>query len=300
MTPGQEFSYSNVGFDLAALAVERITERSFEAFLRERFFVPLGMTDSFIRPARLSSFAGVRTRGYRRSGTASSSSTRSTSRGSTAAATCTRPRRTSRAGTRRGSGVLRCRRPVLEAGLRPATLGEGESGLTLLNLYRSPDGMRFWYHGHWQGFHDTIWRDLARERSIVFVSNNTIGSDLQSGLVPAVVALLDGQVPPPPPAWTPLRDADLPAVTGAWTVPGIGNVEIALREGGLLLRHVTGVRYALFRVEPAVFYAPGLEVWLGFDRDARGRVSGLVWRTLMGDVEGTRSAASRPLSRARP
>ena len=293
MTPGQGFSYSNFGFDLAALTVERITERSFEAFLRERFFVPLGMTDSFIRPARLSSFAGVRTRGYRRSGSRvelfDALDFEGFYGGGNVYASAQDLARWNEAWMRRPPLA----EPVLEVGLRPATLGEGDSGLTLLNLYRSPDGMRFWYHGHWQGFHDTIWRDLARERSIVFVSNNTIGSDLQSGLVPAVVALLDGQAPPQPPAWTTLRDADLPTVTGAWTVPGIGNVEIALREGGLLLRHVTGVRYALFRVEPAVFYAPGLEVWLGFDRDARGRVSGLVWRTLMGGAEGTRSSASR-------
>jgi hypothetical protein len=43
-------------------------------------------------------------------------------------------------------------------------------------------------------------------------------------------------------------------------------------------------------VDPAAFYAPGLEVWLGFETDARGQVSGLVWRTLMGSARGTRVA----------
>jgi hypothetical protein len=170
-------------------------------------------------------------------------------------------------------------------------LGEGFSGLTLLNLYRSPDGTQFWYHGHHQGFHDTVWRDLARERSIVFVSNSTIGSDLQSGLVPDVVALLDGRAPAPPPRWTPLAEGDLAATVGTWTVPGVGEVEIAPRDGGLLIRHATGVRYALFRDNPAAFYAPGLEVWLGFDRNARGEITGLVWRTVLGGVRGTRPAA---------
>ena len=297
MTPGQAFSYSNVGFDLAALMVERVSGRTFEAFLRERFWEPLGMTDSFIRPARLSSFAGVRTRGYRRNGDRwelfDALDFEGFYGGGNVYASAQDLARWNEAWLRRPPLPA----TVMEAGLRPVTLGEGESGLTLLNLYRSPDGTRFWYHGHWQGFHDTIWRDLARERSIVFVSNNTIGSDLQSGLVPAVVALLDGQAPPPPAAWKPLRDADLAAVRGTWTVPGTGDLEIAPREGGLLLRHVTGVRYALFRVEPAVFYAPGLEVWLGFDRDARGRVSGLVWRTLMGGARGTRASGSRAPSR---
>jgi CubicO group peptidase (beta-lactamase class C family) len=298
MTPGQSFAYNGFGFDLAALIVERITERSFEAFLRERFFAPLGMTDSFIRPARLSAFEGVRTRGYRRVGRRiepfDALDLEGFYGGGNVYASARDLARWNEAWIRRpplpdGS--------VLEAGLRPVPLGEGESGLTLLNLYRSPDGTRYWYHGHWQGFHDTIWRDLARERSIVFVSNNTIGSDLQSGLVPAIVALLDGRDVPPPPAWTPLRDADLQGVAGTWRIPGTGDVEITPREGGLLVRDVTGVRYALFRVEPAVFYAPGLEVWLGFDRDARGRVAGLVWRTLQGAARGTRLPGGRAPSR---
>ena len=288
MTPGQAFSYSNVGFDLAVLVVERITGRPFEAFLRERYFVPLGMTASFIRPVRLTAFEGVRTRGYRRVGGRwelfDAFDLEGFYGGGNVYASARDLARWNEAWIRKPPLAA----PMLEAGLTPVRLTEGESGLTLLNLYRSPDGTRFWYHGHHQGFHDTIWRDLARERSIVFVSNVTIGADLQSGLVPDVVALLDGGTPAPPPRWMPLTEEELPGVQGIWTVPGVGDVEITPRSGGIQVRHATGVRYALFRVEPAAFYAPGLEVWLGFDRDARGQVAGLVWRTLMGSTRGTR------------
>ncbi|HET9316266.1 MAG TPA: serine hydrolase domain-containing protein [Vicinamibacteria bacterium] len=290
MTPGQAFAYSNVGFDLAALVVERVRGLSFESFLRERFFGPLGMTDSFIRPARLSAFAGVRTRGYRpgpRWELFDAFDLEGFYGGGNLYASARDLARWNEAWIEKPPLTP----AMVETGLQPVRLGQGDSGLTLLNLYRSPDGTRFWYHGHHQGFHDTIWRDLLRERSIVLVSNSTIGSDLQSGLVPDIVALLDGGTPQPPPRWVLLTDRQRAAAMGTWRVPGVGDVEILPREGGLQVRHVTGVRYALFRDAAAAFYAPGLEVWLGFETDERGQVTGLVWRTLMGGARGTRVAA---------
>jgi CubicO group peptidase (beta-lactamase class C family) len=295
MTPGQSFEYNGFGFDLAALIVERLGGRSFDAFLRERFFAPLGMTDSFVRPARLSAFEGVRTRGYRRE------------RGRMVLFDAL-----DLEGFYGGGNVYASARDLarwneawidrpplpaalLEAGLTPTRLGEGPSGLTLLNLYRSPDATRFWYHGHWQGFHHTIWRDVPRRRSIVFVSNNAIGDDLQSGLVPDVVALLDGRERPAPPTWKPLTQAELATVSGRWSVAGVGEVELDRGEDRFHVRDVTGVSYALFPTGPGVFYAPGLEVWLGFDRDGAGRpgfgrAPALVWRTLVGGFRGTKVA----------
>ena len=43
-TPGTQWSYSNTGFNLAAIIVERVSGQSFQAFTRERLFQPLGMT----------------------------------------------------------------------------------------------------------------------------------------------------------------------------------------------------------------------------------------------------------------
>jgi CubicO group peptidase (beta-lactamase class C family) len=45
-TPGTAWSYSNSGYSLAVLIVERISGQSFSAFTRERIFAPLGMTNS--------------------------------------------------------------------------------------------------------------------------------------------------------------------------------------------------------------------------------------------------------------
>jgi CubicO group peptidase (beta-lactamase class C family) len=44
--PGTQFSYSNMGFTLAAMAIESITGERYESWLERELLVPLGMTDS--------------------------------------------------------------------------------------------------------------------------------------------------------------------------------------------------------------------------------------------------------------
>lgn len=44
--PGEEWEYSDQGYFLAGLAVERATDRGFAELMTERFFHPLGMTDT--------------------------------------------------------------------------------------------------------------------------------------------------------------------------------------------------------------------------------------------------------------
>lgn len=45
-TPGAEYSYSNSGYQLAAIIVERVSGKKFGEFTQERIFKPLGMTNS--------------------------------------------------------------------------------------------------------------------------------------------------------------------------------------------------------------------------------------------------------------
>jgi hypothetical protein len=45
-TPGSEYSYSNSGYNLAAIIVERVSKQKFTAFVEERLFKPIGMTNS--------------------------------------------------------------------------------------------------------------------------------------------------------------------------------------------------------------------------------------------------------------
>lgn len=47
--PQSQYLYSNTGFHLLALIVEKLSGMSFPQFVKERIFIPLGMTHSFVR-----------------------------------------------------------------------------------------------------------------------------------------------------------------------------------------------------------------------------------------------------------
>ena len=50
---GARFSYSNIGFDLAAYTIERITGSRFEDFVRDEVYKPLGMKHSAVNGAEV-------------------------------------------------------------------------------------------------------------------------------------------------------------------------------------------------------------------------------------------------------
>src|SRR4026207_236665 len=66
-TPGSEYSYSNSGYNLAAIIVERVSKQKFPAFVEERLFKPIGMKNSSWRDASQRIVPG-RAQGYSRQG----------------------------------------------------------------------------------------------------------------------------------------------------------------------------------------------------------------------------------------
>lgn len=65
--PGELFEYSNTGYNLLALIVERVTGRTFEEFSAAHIFQPLGMADTSIVTEYPADIAGL-ARGYSPSG----------------------------------------------------------------------------------------------------------------------------------------------------------------------------------------------------------------------------------------
>jgi CubicO group peptidase (beta-lactamase class C family) len=49
--PGERFEYSDLGADMLGFVVEAVSGKSLDSFLDERVYEPLGMTDTFFRPA---------------------------------------------------------------------------------------------------------------------------------------------------------------------------------------------------------------------------------------------------------
>jgi CubicO group peptidase (beta-lactamase class C family) len=69
-TPGSEYSYSNSGYNLAAIIVERVSKQKFPTFVEERLFKPVGMKNSSWRDDYQRIVPG-RAQAYSRQGTGS-------------------------------------------------------------------------------------------------------------------------------------------------------------------------------------------------------------------------------------
>ena len=257
--PGTAFEYSSFGYDLAALAGARAAGKPFGELLRERIFLPLGITSAFLRPGRLSEFPGVRTVGYRRvDGKLQLNEVFDME------------------AFHGGSNIYISAHdlhrwnasPLSEAQTEFARVGGAASALTLGNWYRSADGELFSYAGHLQGFHSEVFRNTRSRRSIVYVSNNTIDPWMQHGIVRAVNAILDGRELPSltAPAVDAVPKEDRGRLAGRWGMPDGDVLTIELAERRLSMSR-NGVSYRMVQVEPRAFYVPGLDYMVGLAGD---------------------------------
>jgi CubicO group peptidase (beta-lactamase class C family) len=293
--PGTAFAYSSLGFDLAALAAARATGKQYGDLLAERFFRPLGITPAFARPARLSEFPPPRTTGYRREGgelvvndVFDNEAFVGGSNLYVSARALDRWNRALLDGTALPPAPL-------EAAHAYATIGDAPSTLTLGSWYRTPDGNAYWYSGHLQGFHNEVFREVAKRRSIVYVSNNTIEPWLQKGIVRAVTAVLDGGPAGHliAPATQEISAGERASLAGRWLLETRDVIAIE-NDAGRLMLVSNGVRYPIVQITRRAFYVPGVDHILGF---ARSREGGPVDRihvsTNVSEAWGVRNQASK-------
>lgn len=172
--PGTRFEYSNLGYDAAALVIERVSGRSYEAFVRERFFAPLGLSSSFARPARLADWPGVRTRGYRyRDGRWQDFDAFDGEAFLGASNLMFSAADLARWGDAHAAG--RVLPAAVAAAARPPPLIDGRSSpIDGLSWVCSDDGRRCHYTGSVQAFHAFVHWDRERRETVAFVSNGAL------------------------------------------------------------------------------------------------------------------------------
>lgn len=281
--PGTGFQYSGTGFDLAAIIVERITGMSYGAFLRERFFEPLRMNSTFLRPAWLADWKGVRTLSYRPKGDSLE----------------VYDVEDNRAFHGRGNIYWSAQdlykwsasfytRPVLDpsilaSALKPPVYGEGHySAINHLSWYYADGGHRFYYTGHTRGFYSFVYWDADLKHSVVYVSNN-MPMWLRPVLARALIHALEGRQTPPidAPVFLEPSAENLAAVTGVYDVDSVGRVSITLNGEQLYAQVVDSAPYEMFPVNESV-YVPGLDAWVGF---AGGENQPTIhWNTVFGGL----------------
>jgi len=288
--PGVLFEYSSTGSDLAALIVERASGQSYESFLAERIFRPLGMETVFVRPGRFADWPGVRTLSYRRAGDS-----------------LVVHDIWDREGFYGGSNLYLSAEdlyrwvasfaatpvlddPTLARGLGPARLNAGQAtGINLLSWYTSPDQTRFAYPGVLQGFYSVGYWDTDGD-AVAFVTNTNMPSWLRGQLTAAVVSILETGTHRPlvPPENEQVASEDLHAIARAYPLDSLRTARIAVDGEAAYVSIEGGIRYRMFQADDGAFYVPGLDAGVTFALRRDDRLQVMRWRTAFEQIDAAR------------
>jgi CubicO group peptidase (beta-lactamase class C family) len=264
--PGTQYEYSNLGFDAAALVIERITGQSYEAFVKERFFSRLGLESSFARPARLADWRGVRTVGYRWRDGAWQLNDSSDNEGFLGASNLYfSAADLARWGSANASGAA-LPRPVFESGQVHLPVAGLPLPVTGLSWYCDDRKVRCNYTGHNAGFHGFVLWDRERNETVAFISNSTLPAWKTASLQRELVNALAGRAPDvdPPAAFIEVYKAAPAEVTGTYVASGLPPITLTAVDGQIKMRWGDGLAFDAYPAAKQVLYVPGLDFYLAF------------------------------------
>ena len=298
--PGTRFEYTNLGYDAAALVIERVSGQRYAEFVRERFFAPHGLQDSFARPAHFADWPRPRTQGYR---FAQGRWQDHDAYDDEAFLGASNLIFSARDLARWGNAWAQARvlpAAAEQAGRWPLNIDGIPSAINGLSWYCAPQGERCHYTGSLNGFHALVHWDRERRETVAFVSNSHIPPWTLTPLQRGLVALLAGRPAPPEAvqaaALAAIEPAARAALAGDYRLPGLGLLRLRSFERRLRVRLDDGIEYDAYPVSRSVFYVPGTDWWLGFSPDpARGDGHWrLHLRSLHAQADGTRESRESP------
>jgi CubicO group peptidase (beta-lactamase class C family) len=267
LPPGVVAEYSNLGFDLAALVLERVSGKKVGELWSERYFKRLGMQATYARPARFADWPGPRVLGYRFRNDAWELHDAVDGEGFIGASNV---HASARDWARWGDAFARGLAMApdrLQAGLREGLFDSGmRNRLTRLSWYCHADLERCHYTGAYNGFFSQVYWDRARREVVAYVSNGTLPPWRCAALTRDLVDVLAGRTPAPEPVQQPLRvlNKDIPSWAGGYSAPGLGPLAISSQGAQAFVRVGSGGLASIYPVGGGVFYAPMLDLWLGF------------------------------------
>lgn len=271
--PGTQFEYSNLGFDAAALVVERVSGQPIAKVFRDRFFAPLGMDSAFARPARFADWPGPRTLGYQWADTGWTVVDVFDNEGFIGGSNVyfSALDLAKWAGAHASGTALP--REVMTLGHERPTIDGRPSPLTGLSWYCDDSGARCHYTGAINAFHSLAYWDRARGVAVGMVSTSHVAPwaliTLQRDLVTAVEGRETERAPRPAFVTVDARRPD--AIAGRYATASGDTIAVTGAPNGSRIRVGDGLAFDLFQVAPDAFYVPGLDYFVGFSGSADGR-----------------------------
>jgi CubicO group peptidase (beta-lactamase class C family) len=283
--PGTRFEYSNLGFDAAALVIERITGQPIATVLRDRFFTPLGLDSAFARPARLADWRGPRTLGHRWADSAwvvvdvfDNEAFIGASNLYFSALDLARWAGANADGRALPPAVARlgAERPRIDG--RPSPING-------LSWYCDATETRCYYTGAINAFNSLAYWDRSRREGIAMISNSDLAPWTMVTLHRALIDALAGRMVKraPDPTFVVVAKQELRALAGRYVAAGLDTLHVTVAGDGLRLRVGSGLEFDVFHVRPDAFYVPGPD-WV-FGVSGVGAARRLHVRSIFVDAE---------------
>jgi len=262
--PGTNFYYDNVGFDMGALVVEKVSGMSYNEFLQKRIFDPLKMNSTFVRPALFGQWK--QTTGY---------SYRNDSLQLMDVA--------EREGFYGGGnlwftasdlyrwGESFYNHPSLSDSLikkimSPVYINNKLSYIHLGAWYGGKTKEAFYYWGNVAGFYSWVYWDKHNQFTIAFMTNTEMPQWARPLLTSALIDIMSGKdhLPITEPGAASVDRNNLDPITGSYKLEKGGTVNITVRGSNVLLRLDDGMEYHMHLIDRTTFYVPGFDPWISF------------------------------------
>ncbi len=288
--PNTNFYYDNVGFDLAALVVERVTGKSYYQFLKERIFNALKMDSSFVRPARFANWKQNRTIGYRYKNDSLQLFDIADREGFYGGCNIW----FSAADLYRW-GESFCHNQVLSdtfiRKIQSKVFINGKPSYVHLGAwYAGKTKNSFYYWGNVTGFYSWVYWDRDKKYTIAFMTNTDMPQWVRPLLTSALINIMNGTdyrtITEPKAEF--IDRTKLEQITGIYKINHLGKVQISIRESKAVLKMNNGMEYAMHVVDSKTFYIPGFDPWISFHSLKKGRFQNINWNSTIFQTTGRR------------
>ena len=277
--PGTNFYYDNVGFDLAALVVERVSKKSYYKFLKERIFNPLQMDSSFVRPPRFADWNQNRTIGYRYENDSIQLFDIADREGFYVGCNIWF---TAKDLYRWGESFYQ--HPILSRALikkiTSTVFIKGKlSHVRLGAWYAGKTNAAFYYWGNVAGFYSWVYWDVEKKFTIAFMTNTAMPQWTRPLLTSALINIMNGAsyLPIIEPQADSLDRKNLNQIAGRYEIQGIGKTQISIRGSKAVLKVNDGMEYLMHLVDRKTFYIPGYDPWISFHSLENGKFQNINW-----------------------